>query len=255
MVHILLKCGLENFEHYFASVWDECNCAVVWTLFGVAFLWDRTENWPFPVLWHCWVFQICWHIECSNFTTSSFRIWNSSAGISSLPLALFVVMLPKTHLTSNSRMSGSRWVMTSMVIWVIKPNLQQKRSWSLFGGLLLEWSTTPFWIPVKPLHLWGVLSKSIRCTEICNACTCHWSIESAQFFSKTMSNHTSHNNASKIGWLDYEVLAHLPYSPDLSPTDSHFLKHLNNFLQGKHFHNQQDAENAFQAFIHFMLWE
>ena len=23
---------------------------------------------------HCWVFQICWHIECSTFTTSSFRI-------------------------------------------------------------------------------------------------------------------------------------------------------------------------------------
>ena len=29
MVHVLLKPGLENFEHYFASVWDECNCAVV----------------------------------------------------------------------------------------------------------------------------------------------------------------------------------------------------------------------------------
>ena len=28
-VHVLLKPGLENFEHYFTSVWDECNCAVV----------------------------------------------------------------------------------------------------------------------------------------------------------------------------------------------------------------------------------
>ena len=28
-VHILLKPGLENFEHYFTSMWDECNCAVV----------------------------------------------------------------------------------------------------------------------------------------------------------------------------------------------------------------------------------
>ena len=28
-VHILLKPGLENFEHYFTSVGDECNCAVV----------------------------------------------------------------------------------------------------------------------------------------------------------------------------------------------------------------------------------
>ena len=59
---------------------------------------------------HCWVFQICWHIECSTFTASSFRIWNSSTWIPSPPLALFVVMLPKAHLTSHSRMSGSRWV-------------------------------------------------------------------------------------------------------------------------------------------------
>ena len=51
---------------------------------------------------HCWVFQICWHIECSTFTTSSFRISNSSTGIPSPPLALFVVMLPKPHLTSHS---------------------------------------------------------------------------------------------------------------------------------------------------------
>ena len=50
-VHILLKPGLENFEQYFARVWDECNCAVVWTFFGIAFLWDWNENWPFPVLW------------------------------------------------------------------------------------------------------------------------------------------------------------------------------------------------------------
>ena len=47
-VHILLKTDLENFEHYFASVWDECNCAVVWNVFGIAFLWDWNENWPFP---------------------------------------------------------------------------------------------------------------------------------------------------------------------------------------------------------------
>ena len=42
---------------------------------------------------HCWVFQIWWHVECSTFTASSFRIWNSSAGILSPPLALFIVML------------------------------------------------------------------------------------------------------------------------------------------------------------------
>ena len=51
MVHVLLKPGLENFEHYFTSVWDECNCAVVWAFFGIASLWDWNENWPFPVQW------------------------------------------------------------------------------------------------------------------------------------------------------------------------------------------------------------
>ena len=61
---------------------------------------------------HCWVFQICWYIECSTFTASSFRIWTSSAGIPSSPLALFIVMLSKARLTSPSRMSGSRWVIT-----------------------------------------------------------------------------------------------------------------------------------------------
>jgi len=50
-VHILLMHGLEKFEHYFASVWYECNCVVVWAFFGTAFLWDWNENWPFPVLW------------------------------------------------------------------------------------------------------------------------------------------------------------------------------------------------------------
>ena len=50
-VYVLLKPGLENFEHYFTSVWDECSCAVVWAFIGIAFLWDWNENWPFPVLW------------------------------------------------------------------------------------------------------------------------------------------------------------------------------------------------------------
>ena len=50
-VHILLKPSFENFEHYFTSVWDECNCLVIWALFGIAFLWDWNGNWPFPLLW------------------------------------------------------------------------------------------------------------------------------------------------------------------------------------------------------------
>ena len=61
---------------------------------------------------HHWVFKICWHIECSTFIESSFRISNSSIGIPSPTLALFIVMLPKAQLTSHSRRSDSRWVIT-----------------------------------------------------------------------------------------------------------------------------------------------
>ena len=95
-VHILLKPNLKNFEHYFARVWDQCNCAVVWTFFGIALLRTDVKTDLFQPCGHCWVFQICWHIECSTFTASSFRIWNSSAGIPSLSLALFIVMFALT---------------------------------------------------------------------------------------------------------------------------------------------------------------
>ena len=140
-VHVLLKSGLDDFEHYFASMCNESNCAVVWTFFGIAFLWDWSENFFFQSCGHCWVFQICWHIECSTFTASSFRIWNSSAEIPSPPLALFIVMLPKAHLTLHSRLSGSRWVITP--------------SW-LRGSLRFFYSSSVYFC-----HLLSIYSASI----------------------------------------------------------------------------------------------
>jgi len=113
MVHVLLKLGLENFEHYFASVWG----------------WVQLCS-SLSILWHCLSLRLEWKLtfsspvataEFSKFAGisstalsqrlhKSFRIWNSSTGISSPPLALFIVMLPKAHLILHARMSGSRWV-------------------------------------------------------------------------------------------------------------------------------------------------
>ena len=42
-VHVLLKPSLKDFEHYLASTWNECNCAAVWTFFGIALYWDWNE--------------------------------------------------------------------------------------------------------------------------------------------------------------------------------------------------------------------
>ena len=92
---------------------------------------------------HCWIFPICRHIECSTFTASFFRIWNSSTGIPSPPLSLFVVMLPKAHLTSHSRMSGSRWVITP--------------SW-LSGS----WRSFLYSSSVYSYHLFLISSASVR---------------------------------------------------------------------------------------------
>ena len=69
-VHVLLKPGLENFEHYFTSLSDECNCAVLWAFFGIAFLWDWNKNWPFPVLWPAEFskFAISWLKELVSYS-------------------------------------------------------------------------------------------------------------------------------------------------------------------------------------------
>ena len=112
----------------------------------------------------------------------------------------------------------------------------KKRSWSL-----MAWSTTAFWIPAQPLYLGSVLSKSRRFTQNCNVCRRHWSTEWAQF-STTVLDHMSHNKCFK-SWMNWSVkscLLHLT-SRQLTTTCSASQQ----LLQGRCFHKQQEAENAF----------
>ena len=53
----------------------------------------------------------------------------------------------------------------------------------------------------------------------------------------------------KLYTLNFEVLDHPLHSPDLSPTNFHFFKHLYNFLQEKFFRNSKDAETAFNEIV------
>ena len=90
-------------------------------IFVIALLWGWMKTDLFQSCGQCWVFQICCHIECSTVTASSFRTWNRSTRIPSLPLALLVLMISKVHFTSHSRMSECKWVTTpSLVIQAIK---------------------------------------------------------------------------------------------------------------------------------------
>ena len=117
--------GISQFTYYWSLTWRilsitliACEMsAIVWQsehslalpFFGIGIKTDLFQSWGY-----FWVFQICWHIEWSILTASSFRIWNSSTGIPSRPLTLFIMMLPKAHLTSQSRISGSRWMTTQL---------------------------------------------------------------------------------------------------------------------------------------------
>ena len=126
---------------------------------------------------HCWVFQICWHIECSTFTASSFRIWDSSTGIPSPPLDLFVVMLPKVNLTSHSRVSGSsQWShhhdyldredLFCTVLLCLPKNHHEKLICSvaeLSKHLLI--SNGNFILKTEPLTL-GIFVPSVKISEI-----------------------------------------------------------------------------------------
>ena len=70
---ILLACEMSTIVRQFEH-------SLTLSFFGIGMKTDLFQS-----CGHFWVFQICWHIDCSTFTASSFRIWNSSTGIPSPP--------------------------------------------------------------------------------------------------------------------------------------------------------------------------
>ena len=95
----------------------------------------------------------------------------------------------------------------------------KKRAWSLFGGLLLVWSTIDFWILEKPLHMRSMLSKSMRSTKNWSACSGRGSTKSAPFFS-SIPNCSSHNQYFKSGtnWATKFCLIHHIHLTSCQPT-------------------------------------
>ena len=58
----------------------------------------------------------------------------------------------------------------------------------------------------------------------------NWSTERAQFFSAIKPDYFKQPTLQKLNELGYEILLHLPFSPDLSPANYSFFRYLNNFL-------------------------
>ena len=78
-IQVLLKPSWKDLGHNLTSMGSELNCPVVWTFFSTALLGNWMNTDLFQSCGHFWVFQICWHIECSILIASSFRILNSPA--------------------------------------------------------------------------------------------------------------------------------------------------------------------------------
>ena len=149
-------------------------------------------------------------------------------------IRLWYVMKSVFYLTTaDDQLSG--WTKKKLQSTSQNQTCTKKRSWSLIGVVLQIWSATAFWIPAKPLHLRSMLSKLMRCTEDCNACTWYWSKEWVQFFSMTMPDHMSHNQHFK-SWMSWAASSAI-FTWSLA---NYFFKHLD---------NQQQAENAFQEFV------
>ena len=104
-----------------------------------------------------------------------------------------------------------QWWLTQRLDWEEAPEhfpksnlLPKKGSWSLFDGLLAVWSITAFWIPAKPVHLWSMLSKLMRCTKNYNAYSWDSSTERAQFFSTTMPDCMLHIQCFQ-SWMNWAM--------------------------------------------------
>ena len=96
--------GISQFMYHWSLSWRILSITLLaYEMSAIVWLFEHSLALPFFEIGmktdlfqscgHCWVFQVYWHIECSTFTASSFRIWNSSTGIPLPPLALFIVIL------------------------------------------------------------------------------------------------------------------------------------------------------------------
>ena len=79
--------------------------------FFFGFEWKLTFSSPVAI------FQIWWHIVCSNLPASSFRIWNNSVGIPSPLLSLFIIMCLRPNFIELDKLCSMRSDWLAVWLW------------------------------------------------------------------------------------------------------------------------------------------
>ena len=160
--------------------------SILWHCLSLGLEWKLTFSSPLTMA----VFQICWHIESSNLTVSSFKIWNSSSGIPIPPLPLSIVMLLEAHLTSHSRMSGSRWMITPLWLsgswrsFLYSFSVYSCHLFLIFFAFVRSISFLSFFVPI---FTWSIPSVSLIFFKrslvfpilLFSSISLHWSLRKA----------------------------------------------------------------------------
>ena len=173
-VHVLLNPGLENFEHCFPSMWDECNCAVVWAFLGIAFLRDWNENWPFPVLWPLlsfpnlpayWVsYNFAFSLLFMGFSRQEWFAWSGLP----FPSAVDHILSDLCTMTNHLRWPHTAWL--SFIEW--DKTVVLCSDWLVFCdyGLSVSALWCPLATPTVPLEFllpwtWSISSRLLQQSE------------------------------------------------------------------------------------------
>ena len=143
--------------------------------FGKGVPHELTENFKKSPFWSAYCLFSFYAITMNHF---SIRLWHAKKS------GFYTT-------TIDDQLSG--WTKKKLQSTFQSQICTQKRSWSLFGGLLPIGPIITFWILAKSLYLRSMLSKSMRYTENVNSCSWHWSTERAQFSFTTTPNRMSHN--------------------------------------------------------------
>ncbi|XP_076163893.1 histone-lysine N-methyltransferase SETMAR-like [Ptiloglossa arizonensis] len=126
----------------------------------------------------------------------------------------------------------SKRMVTGDEKWITYENNRRKISWSKRGE------------PAQTIAKLGLTTKKRSTRSVQN-----WLIGRVVFHQDNARPYTSSTTCQKLRELGWEVISHPLYSPDLAPSDYHFFKHLQHFLDGKKLTSKEACENVLVKFF------